>query len=262
MGSLKKIALRYWDVTACTYEELLAEMDVWRQDGGRHFACFCDANVLAHGWLNPRLAAAYRAADAVFADGGVTKRLGRICGGVLPTRVTGPQLFPQALAYGLARGWRHFFYGAGPGVAEELADAMRARFPGVEIVGTYTPPFGEPSAEEWARQKAAIASAKPDFLWVALGSPKQEMWCARHIRDLAVPVLLPVGAVFDFYTGRVPQVPEWVHRAGICWLWRMLTGGRRTLRRNIWCVPRAAAILLREFVRVRLLRRPVRALGA
>lgn len=253
-----KVALRKWDVAACTYAELLAALDAWRSDGKKHFACFCDANGLAHGWQDKELAATYGAADAVLADGEVTKWLARICGGHLPERIIGPHLFPKAMEYGISRGWRHFFYGAGSGVAEELAVAMRTRYPGVQIVGTYSPPFGEPFAEEWARQKALIASAKPDFLWVALGSPKQEKWCARHLQELPAPVLLPVGAVFDFYTGRVPQVPEWVHRAGICWLWRLITGGKRTFKRNMWCLPRAASILVREFVRVRLLRHPLK----
>lgn len=256
--SLTKVPLRKWDVAACTYAELLKALDVWRTDGRKHFACFCDANGLAHGWLDEELAAAYRAADAVLADGEVTKWLARIGGGRLPERIIGPHLFPMAMEYGISQGWRHFFYGAGPGVAEELAAAMRSRYPGVQVVGTYTPPFGEPSAEEWARQKALIASAKPDFLWVALGSPKQEKWCARHLQELSVSVLMPVGAVFDFYTGRVPQVPEWVHRVGICWLWRLLTGGKRTFKRNMWCLPRAASILVREFVRVRLLQHPLK----
>lgn len=230
-------------------------MDIWRKDGARHFVCFCDANGLAHGWQEPELAAAYCAADAVLADGAATKLLARICGGRLPERVIGPHLFPQALAYGVSRHWRHFFYGAEPGVAELLAVKMRERFPSVEIVGTYSPPFGEVTESEWARQKAIIAEAKPDFLWVALGSPKQEKWCARHLQELDAAVLMPVGAVFDFYTGRVPQVPEWVHRVGLCWLWRLLTGGMRTFRRNMWCLPRAAAILIVEFLRLRILRR-------
>lgn len=255
---MKKITLRKWDVAACTYDELLEAMDEWRQDGRVHFACFCDANGLAHGWQEEELALAYRRADAVLADGQVTKMLARICGGRLPERVIGPHVFPKALSFGVKRGWRHFFYGAGPGVAAELAEKMRRQFPGVQIVGAYTPPFGEVTPEEWARQKELISSAKPDFMWVALGSPKQEKWCARYLHELGVPVLLPVGAVFDFYTGRVPQVPEWVHRAGLCWLWRLVSGGRRTFRRNMWCVPRAAAILLLEFVRVRIFRRPVR----
>mgnify|MGYP004459242293 CR=1 FL=1 len=243
---IRKVKLRFWDVAACTYAELLEALDAWRTDGKRHFVCFCDANGLAHGWRDKELAAAYGAADAVLAGGEATKWLARIGGGRLPERVTGPHLFHKAMAFGIPRGWRHFFYGAGPGVAAELAANMRLQYPGVQIVGTYTPPFGEPTAEEWTRQKELIASAKPDFLWVALGSPKQEKWCARHVQELSVPVLLPVGAVFDFYTGRVPQVPEWVHKVGVCWLWRLMTGGKRTFKRNLWCLPRAAWILLKE----------------
>lgn len=255
---LNQVKLRYWSVASCTYERLLQEMDVWRTDGKHHLACFCDANGLAHGWRDADLQKAYQKSDAVLADGTVTKVLARILGGSLPDRVIGPYLFPKAMAYGVPRGWRHYFYGAGPGTAEKLAERMREQFPGVQIVGTFSPPFGQLSTEEWARERKMIEVAKPDFLWVALGSPKQEKWCADHLGEINVSTLLPVGAVFDFYTGTVPQTPDWVHAIGGCWLWRLLTGGSRTFKRNAWCIPRALWILISEFCRIQIFRRSIR----
>jgi N-acetylglucosaminyldiphosphoundecaprenol N-acetyl-beta-D-mannosaminyltransferase len=249
------VKTRYFNITHCSYEELLAEMEIWRKDGKHHYACFCDANGLAYCRHDLELREAYQSADAVCADGSATKALAWIYGGHLPERVIGPYLFPKAMAYGVNKGWRHFFYGAGPGTAELLADKMRTQYPGIEIVGTLTPPFGEVAEEEQLRLLREIEAAKPDILWIALGSPKQEKWCKKFVGQVNVPILMPVGAVFDFYSGRIPHAPDWVHPLGLRWLWRLLTGGSRTFKRNMWCVPRAAGVLVMEFLRIWVLRK-------
>jgi N-acetylglucosaminyldiphosphoundecaprenol N-acetyl-beta-D-mannosaminyltransferase len=100
-----------------------------------------------------------------------------------------------------------------------------------------------------------IEAAKPDILWVALGCPKQEKWAHDHVNKVKVPLILPVGAVFDFYSGRIPHAPDWVHVLHLRWFWRLLTGGKRTFKRNAWCVPRAAWFLVSEFWRVRICRK-------
>ena len=249
---MKQVRTRYFDIASCTYGELLSVIETWLIDGHHHYACFCDANGLAYCRRDHDLQEAYRMADAVLADGGVTKALAWVYGTKLPERVIGPYLFPKAMAYGVERGWRHFFYGAGPGTAEVLAEKMREQYPGVQIVGTLTPPFGELSIEQEAEVKQVIEEAKPDILWVALGCPRQEKWTYDQRSKINVPLMLPVGAVFDFYSGHIPHAPDWVHTLGLRWLWRLLTGGKRTFKRNIWCVPRAALFIFREFFAIRM----------
>jgi len=251
---MEQVKTRFFNIASCSYEQLLAEMESWRKDGKHHYVCFCDANGLAYCRCDLVLREAYQSADAVCADGSATKVLAWIFGGNLPERVIGPYLFPKAMAYGLDKGWRHFFYGAGPGTAALLADKMREQYPGIQIVGTLTPPFGEVSEEEQMKLLKEIEAAKPDILWVALGSPKQEKWCRKYVGQVNVPLMMPVGAVFDFYSGRIPHAPDWVHALGLRWLWRLLTGGSRTFKRNMWCVPRAAVVLIMEFLRIRVLR--------
>jgi N-acetylglucosaminyldiphosphoundecaprenol N-acetyl-beta-D-mannosaminyltransferase len=249
---MKKVKTRYFEVASCTYGQLLEEMEKWRTDGKSHYACFCDANGLAYSREDLDLRETFKHADAVCADGGATKVLAWIYGGHLPERVIGPYLFPKAMAYGVEKGWRHFFYGAGPGTAGLLAEKMKAKYPGIQIVGTLTPPFGDVSEEEQGKLLREIEATKPDILWVALGSPKQEKWCKKYLGKVSVPILMPVGAAFDFYSGRIPHAPDWVHTLGLRWLWRLLTGGKRTFKRNMWCVPRAAFILIVEFFKVRI----------
>ena len=249
---IDKVDTRFWKVASCTYRQLLGRMETWRAGGVRHrYVCFCDAMGLAKGWRMGTLRHAYRHADLVLADGGATKLLARISGGRLPDRVIGPYLFPDAMEFGVRLGWRHFFYGTNEETLRNFKAKMEARYPGVRIVGTCAPEYSpDPTPPE-------IAPGTVDFLWVGLGNPKQEVWCAKHAGEIDAVCLLPVGAVFDFYSGRVPHAPDWVHKVGCRWLWRLLTGGRRTFRRNLWCVPRAAWILVSEFVRIRVFRRKV-----
>ena len=254
---MNKVKARYFDIASCTYGQLLDEMEAWRRDGGHHYACFCDANGLAYCRRDLDLREAYRVADAVLADGSVTKALAWVFGGKLPERVIGPYLFPKAMAYGIEKGWRHFFYGAAPGTVDLLADKMRKQYPGVQIVGTLSPPFGALTVEQDEQVRRQIEAAKPDILWVALGCPKQEKWAHDHVGKIEVPMILPVGAVFDFYSGRIPHAPDWVHPLGLRWLWRLLTGGKRTFKRNAWCVPRAAGVLIMEYIRIRVLKQRI-----
>src|SRR5258706_9795092 len=127
-----------------------------------------------------------------------------------------------------AKGYGHFFYGGAPGVAEELASRMAARFPGVIAAGTYSPPFRVLTQEEDREVVAAIESARADVVWVGLSTPKQERWMREHRDRLNVPVLVGVGAAFDFHTGRVAQAPQWMRENGLEWLFR-LAGGPRGL---------------------------------
>ena len=247
---LDKVRTRFWDVASCTYRQLLEEMENWRQAGVRgEYTCFCDAMGLAKGWRMSELRHAYRKAGVVLADGEATKVLAKISGGNLPDRVIGPFLFPDAMEYGVKLGWRHYFYGTNQATLDKLKARMEEQYPGIQIVGTYAP--------EYAPDPAPPSGVDCDFFWVGLGNPKQEIWCMNHAKEINAVACLPVGAVFDFYSGTVPHAPVWVHKLGCRWLWRLITGGKRTFKRNAWCVPRAAWILISEFVRIRLFRRPV-----
>ena len=149
------------------------------------------------------------------------------------TRVYGPDLMEAVCDAGRATAFRHFFYGGEPGVADQLRDRLSARFPGLKVVGTYTPPFRELTAAELAELRAAVAAAKPDAIWIGLGSPKQEHFMATHAAQLDAGVLVGVGAAFDFLSGRVPQAPRWMQRSGLEWLHRLATEPRRLWKRYL-----------------------------
>jgi N-acetylglucosaminyldiphosphoundecaprenol N-acetyl-beta-D-mannosaminyltransferase len=151
--------------------------------------------------------------------------------GVEAERVCGPDVLPALADRGRALGRRHYFYGGAPGVAETLAECLREQFPGIEICGTASPPFRPLSDEEDAADVAAINAARPDYLWVGLGSPKQEHWLAQHADRLEVPVLLAVGAAFDFHAGVVARAPGVLQKTGLEWVHRLFAEPGRLWRR-------------------------------
>ncbi len=142
-------------------------------------------------------------------------------------RVYGPDLMLAVCDSGRAIGLKHYLYGGAPGVAELLRDKLCARFPGLEIAGTFTPPYRPLTDDEAAAFRADVARVKPDIIWVGLGTPKQERFMAEYAPTLEAGLLIGVGAAFDFHSGRVPQAPRWMQRSGLEWLFRLCTEPRR-----------------------------------
>lgn len=161
-------------------------------------------------------------------------------------RVYGPDLMLAVCDAGRRQGLRHYLCGGVPGVAGELSQKLTARFPGLEIVGTFTPPFRDLTPEEFRALQAEIARLRPDVIWVGLGTPKQERFMARHWRELDAAVLVGVGAAFDFHSGRVRQAPRWIQRSGFEWLFRLCTEPRRLGVRYLTTTPLFAARTLAQ----------------
>ena len=154
------------------------------------------------------------------------------------TRVYGPDLMLAVCDSGRAVGLTHYFYGGKAGVADALKSRLTARFPGLAVVGTFTPPFRPLDAPESAALRADVARARPDVLWVGLGTPKQERFMAECAPVLDAGVLIGVGAAFDFHSGRVQQAPRWMQRGGLEWFFRLCTEPRRLGPRYLTTNPR------------------------
>ena len=129
------------------------------------------------------------------------------------------------------KGYRQFYYGGGPGIAEQLAATLKARYPTLSIAGTMTPPFRPLTPEEDEATVARINELAPDIVWVGLSAPKQEFWMASHIGRLNAPVLVGVGAAFDFLAGTKSQAPVWMQRSGLEWAYRLAQEPRRLWKR-------------------------------
>ncbi|MDB6167769.1 MAG: glycosyl transferase, WecB/TagA/CpsF family [Verrucomicrobia bacterium] len=148
-------------------------------------------------------------------------------------RVYGPDLLLAVCDAGRAVGLTHYFYGGAPGVAGALRDKLVARFPGLEVVGTFTPPYRPLHDDEMTAFRAQVAAARPDILWVGLSTPKQERFMAANWRSLEAGLLIGIGAAFDFHSGRVRQAPRWMQRSGLEWLFRIGTEPRRLAPRYL-----------------------------
>lgn len=175
------------------------------------------------------LRAAYDDADLILADGTPVVWAARFLNKPLPEKVPGsdlvPALFDKVPAF---EPRRVYLLGAGPGVAERAATSIQARWPAVQVVGTYSPPLGfEKNPAENAAILARIATAAPDILVVGLGAPKQELWVHAHRQELKAAVALCVGATIDFLAGEKPRAPQWMRSSGLEWLHRVWTEPRR-----------------------------------
>lgn len=167
--------------------------------------------------------------------------MGRLQGQRRIARVYGPDLLLNLCEHSRAENFSHFFYGGVAGVADELARQLQQRFPGLEVRGTYTPPFRPLNREELSELQKRIEETCPDFFWVGLSTPKQERFMAEHLDLLPqTKIMLGVGAAFDLLTGRVKQAPVWMQRSGLEWLFRLSQEPRRLGKRYLINNPRFA----------------------
>ncbi len=210
---------------------------------------FCTVHTLVEAQSDPALRDVLNTAAMVATDGLPLVWLARLEGVADAERVCGPDVLTSLCDRGRSLGLRHYFVGGRPGVPELLSDRLKARFPGLNVVGAESPPFRALTAEEDAALAARINDASPNIVWVGLGSPKQEFWAACHQEQLAVPLILPVGAAFDFHSGRVRRAPHWMQRAGLEWFFRLLMEPRRLARRYVLTNARFLSLLLLEHLR-------------
>jgi N-acetylglucosaminyldiphosphoundecaprenol N-acetyl-beta-D-mannosaminyltransferase len=160
--------------------------------------------------------------------------MGRLQGQRSIRRVYGPDLMLNLCQHSVAYGFSHFLYGGVPGVAEELRRQLETRFPGLKIVGTYTPPFRPLDPVERDDLQQRVRESRPDFFWVGLSTPKQERFMAQYMSILPeVKIFIGVGAAFDLLTKRVHQAPRWMQSAGLEWLFRLMQEPRRLAKRYL-----------------------------
>lgn len=169
--------------------------------------------------------------------------------GLRVERVCGPDFMPAVIERGLPYGRTHYFYGGAGGVPEGLAARLAASYPGMQIAGTMSPPFRALSPDEEAAIIAEINNAAPDYVWVGLGAPKQDVWVAANRAHLHAPVLLGVGAAFDFHAGTRRRAPRWMQRTGTEWLFRLASEPRRLAGRYTRVNLRFVRLVLEERLR-------------
>jgi N-acetylglucosaminyldiphosphoundecaprenol N-acetyl-beta-D-mannosaminyltransferase len=241
-------------IAALTFDEALDLLVSAPARGHRLHVHFCTVRSLVEASDNDDLRSVFAAPDSLAApDGMPLVWVGRALG-IGVERVCGPDLMPALIDRSRESGARHFFYGGAPGVAERLAARMTEDFPGLEVVGTHSPPFRSLTAEEDAAEIEMINAARPDYVWVGLGAPKQDLWVARQRPRLDAAALLAVGAAFDFHSGGLRRAPSWMQRHGLEWAYRLYAEPRRLARRYLVTNSRFMLLLTRELAQHRRLR--------
>jgi len=225
-------------VSAITMADALATIDQWIANRVPQYVCVTGVHGVMESQVDRSLRDIHNRAGLVTPDGMPMVWISRLRGHQHVQRVYGPDLMLACCEASIRKGYRHFFYGGVPGVAERLAKRLGERFDGLQIVGTWSPPFRDLTAAEEEAMIDRITSSKPDIVWVGLSTPKQERWMARYIGRLPAAVLIGVGAAFDIHAGVTKQAPPWMQRSGLEWLFRLATEPRRLARRYLTNNPR------------------------
>ena len=205
----------------------------------RRYVCVAAVHTVMAAQEDEELRAAVLGADLVVPDGQPLVWAMNALGERLPDRVYGPTLMWQACARAARSGTRAFLYGGRDEAAlERLQSALREAHPGLDIAGSHCPPFRALTRGEEDEVAAKIDASGADVVWVGIGVPKQEKWMARMRPRLAAPVLVGVGAAFDFHAGLVAQAPNWMQERGLEWAFRLAQEPRRLWRRYARYNPR------------------------
>ncbi|MGM4913776.1 WecB/TagA/CpsF family glycosyltransferase [Rhizobium sp. 768_B6_N1_8] len=254
-GSLKWTNVLGVRVSAVNLKSATGLIEEAIEDGRREYVCVRDAHGVVRCQKDPELRSIHNRAFLVTPDGMPLVWALKHAGHVESDRVYGPDLMLSVFNAGSPKGLRHFLYGATAETLEQLQARLLAKFPQARIVGSYAPPFRQLSMQEEADIADRLNRSGADIIWVGLSTPKQELWMARMRDRLEAPMLIGVGAAFDFHAGLKRQAPRIIQRSGFEWVFRLLCEPRRLWRRYALVVP--TFISLTAFQRLGLRKFPI-----
>jgi N-acetylglucosaminyldiphosphoundecaprenol N-acetyl-beta-D-mannosaminyltransferase len=220
-------------VDAIDMAEAVVTITDWIRNHEPHYVCVTPAHGIMECQRDPQLRRIFNNSGLTTPDGMAIVWLLKLWGHPHVSRVYGPDLMQAICKGSLETGWSHFFYGGLPGVANQLAERLQASYPGLKVAGTYSPPFRPLTAQEDNMVIQMIAASRAQIVWVGVSTPKQERWMADHVGQVGAPVLIGVGAAFDFLSGRKKQAPRWMQQSGLEWLFRLASEPRRLWRRYL-----------------------------
>lgn len=221
-------------------------IQVGRTSGRVHQVATVNADFVVQALFDPELRYLLQNADLLTADGMPLVWGIRLLGVPSPGRVTGADLVPALAERAAEHGLSIYFLGGAPGVAIRAADLLKKKYPQLKVAGVHSPSF-RPILEMDTSFLEEIRSARPDILLVAFGNPKQEKWIGMYGRQLGIPVMIGVGGSLDFVAGQTRRAPEWMQRAGLEWLYRLLQEPRRLLRRYVIDLVIFSSFFLRQW---------------
>lgn len=220
-------------VSATHMEEALDHAEALIHMGGQGYICVTGVHGIMEAQTDTVLKSILNESYLSVPDGMPTVWVGRMYGHRHMCRVYGPDFMLRFCERSQTQGYRHFLFGGNLGVASDLQASLLERYPRLQIVGTYTPPFRPMTEAEWETFAHEVSAARPNILWVGLSTPKQERFMRLAIGRLDVNVMIGVGAAFDIHTGRLRDAPDWMKGSGLQWLHRLIQEPRRLARRYL-----------------------------
>jgi N-acetylglucosaminyldiphosphoundecaprenol N-acetyl-beta-D-mannosaminyltransferase len=218
---------------------------------GKGYVCVTGVHGVMEAQRDESLRAILNRSFLCTPDGMPTVWVGHLQGHRGMRRVYGPDYMLAMCRLAARRGYRHFFYGGTPGVAQRLKQRLEQLVPGINIVGTYTPPFRPLAPSEEDELASIVHQARPDIFWVGLSTPKQERFMAHYLDRLDTSLMVGVGAAFDIHAGLLADAPPWMKNGGLQWLFRLLKEPRRLWRRYLANNPRFLWSIALQLVHLR-----------
>jgi len=244
-----KVRILQTDVSRYDLSETMEQMSSAIEEGRKLRIAVTPVNCLLWARKNRELNAIYNSADIVTADGVPVVWASRLLSSPIKGRVTGLDLLPAFSAISARKKFSFFFLGAAEGVAEKLAGKLKNDYPGLDIAGTWSPPYREQFSDEENREMIdRVNSSGADVLWVSLTAPKQDLWIAQHFEKLNVSVAVGVGAAFDVVAGNIQRAPYWMQRNGLEWLYRLLKEPGRLSKRYLVEAPQFIPLIIKQLI--------------
>jgi N-acetylglucosaminyldiphosphoundecaprenol N-acetyl-beta-D-mannosaminyltransferase len=220
-------------VSAINPAQALQTIDGWIHRREQKYVCVTGVHGIMESQRDTKLKEIHNHAGLVTPDGMPLVWLSRLKGFRWVERVYGPDLMLAICEQSLVKGYRHYFYGGAKDVAEKLVTRLTRQFSGLQIAGFWSPPFRPLTRDEDEELIQLMNGTQPDIVWVGLSTPKQEYWMHQHLGRVRAPVMIGVGAAFDFHAGVKRQAPRWMQKSGLEWSFRLLTEPRRLWRRYL-----------------------------
>ena len=222
------------EIDNLTMQETLQAIDQLIQENKSVYVVTPNVDHIVQLETNKELQAVYKNASLILTDGKPLLWIANWYGTPIKEKISGSDLFPLLCKMAAEKGYKMFFLGAAEGVAAKAAENLMYRFKGLQIVGTYSPPFSfEKDPVEMDKIKSMIKESGADILIVGLGCPKQEKFMYRHCAELGVPISFGLGASFDFEAGNIKRAPRWMANHGLEWLFRITQDPRRMAKRYL-----------------------------
>lgn len=194
------------------------------------YICVSNVHTIVISYEDPDYCAVQNGGLMAIPDGGPLSTVGRKRGYSNMERTTGPSLMGEIFDITTEKGYRHFFFGSTKETLNILEKELNENYPGIQIVGMYSPPFRPLTEEEDKEVTQLINDSRPDFVWIGLGAPKQEKWMAEHQGEID-GLMIGVGAGFDYYAGNIKRAPQWMQKRNLEWLYRLMQDPKRLFKR-------------------------------